>query len=702
MERLDAERDLVAALLAGDARRRAELLAAAPTLAHDSLAVGLCLARPEAAAALTTETVNGNLPPNDWPPLLYLCSSRHAGDSRAQTAQRQTALAQSLVALGADVNAGVREAQTIRGYRTALGAAIGCARNPALAELLIESGADVADGPTLYEGCAMWHAVRERDERSLRALLAAEPPQWHVCHALPHALRDNDVQLTRLLLEHDGDPNWSMGIWGAGGNCLHEAVMLDNDPQVVEALLEHGAKVAFEDRDGRTPLAVAACLNRQALAAVLRKHGAKEDEVGAVAHWIGACMAGDGPTADRLLRQFADGDALAALARANEPSEQRAIRHRLAHHFKPADHLWVCRAVGRIAGDAPPALRESHCEALPLLLAGGLDPDARDDDGEHALHLAAAGNSEAATALLDAGADATLLNFRGERPRDIAHKHGQALIENALARHAPATPALDSGLQDAFERAADAVADGDLGTLKALLQEHPTLASARSRRPHRCTLLNYVGANGFEHWRQRTPSNAVAIIDCLIAAGSDANAVCYTYRGGPDENTLGLLTSSDHPKRAGLTLAMVAALARGGATLDSPYALLAELHHARERDDLAAAAARIDPATRDSAFALVESAMLGATEILLALLDAGVDVNARRGDGATALHQAAFGGDAELVEVLLERGADLRLRDPVFDGAAAGWAFAGGHEELGEALRQRLAELEAPGAAPSP
>ena len=86
--------------------------------------------------------------------------------------------------------------------------------------------------------------------------------------------------------------------------------------------------------------------------------------------------------------------------------------------------------------------------------------------------------------------------------------------------------------------------------------------------------------------------------------------------------------------------------------------------------------------------------MLGATEILLALLDAGVDVDARRGDGATALHQAAFGGDAELVDTLLERGADLRLRDDVFDGTAAGWAYAGGHEELGRALQRRLAALE--------
>ena len=656
MERLDAEADQVARLLAD--------------------------------GALTAENVNEGLPPWDWPPLMYVCSSRSG-----EAALSRVDIARQLIALGADVNAGVREAETIRGYRTALGAAIGCARDPALAELLVESGADVADGPTLYEGCAMWHAVRERDVASLRMLLKAEPPQWHVCHALPHALAYDDLALTRLLLENGGDPNWTMGIWGFKGNCLHEAVVLDNDPKIVEALLEHGAKVDFADRDGRTPLAIATCLNRQAISAVLRQHGAKEDEIGAVDRWVGACMAGDAAKAGALLEAFAGAETVAALAAPKHtPSERRSIRQRLSGHFRPADHLWVCRALPS-EGRAP---REAHAGALSLLLAGGLDPDAMDDDGEHALHLAAASDADAVLTLLDMGADASLRNFAGETPEDVARKHGQSEIAKALAAasSAPSSQASDPELPAAFERAADAVADGDLDTLQALLREHPALATARSERPHRCTLLNYVGANGFEHWRQRTPANAVAVIDCLIAAGSDPNAVCYTYRGGPGEHTLGLLTSSDHPKQAGLTLAMVAALARGGATLDATYQLLAELHDAREQGRLAAAAQEVDAAASTSALALVESAMLGATEILLALLDAGVDVDARRGDGATALHQAAFGGDAELVDALLERGADLRLRDGVFDGTAAGWAYAGGHEELGQALQRRLAALE--------
>ena len=695
----DPEHTLVAALLAGDAQRGEELLQRWPALAADSPAVGLCMARPDVAGRFTEDTADQDLGPLDWPPLLYLCSSRFAADEADEegTRDRQVAIARQLVALGANPSAGIREAETIRGYRTALGAAIGCARNPALAEWLVEAGADVADGPTLYEGCAMWYAVRERDIASLRVLLDAEPPQWHVCHALPHALRYNDEELTRLLLESGGDPNWTMGIWGCKGNCLHEAAMLDNDPAVVEALLAHGAQVDFRDRDGRSPLAVAVCLNRHALAALLRAHGAKEDAVRDVDRWVGACMAGDAEEARRLAALFADAESLRVLADdATSAEDKRKARARLAPQFRQTDHLWVCRAVGRVAGDPPPALRIVRNEALALLLAGGLNPSAADDDGECALHLAALGNAEAVSTLVAHGADANAPNFANLCPDEIAFARGDRELGLALmvARRGLVRPLPGPELADAFERAADAVVDGDLATLRALLRKHSLLAYARSQRPHRCTLLNYLGANGFEHWRQRTPANALAVIHTLIRAGCNPNALCYTYRGGPGENTLGLLTSSHHPKEAGLMLPMVAALAGSGAKVDATYALLARLHHARQpwQGGLAQAARRLDVAARLSALALVEAAMLGEAEIVFALADAGVDLNARRDDGATALHQAAFDGNADLVEALLERGADLRLRDNVFDGTAAGWAFAGGYEELGSALQRRLAQ----------
>lgn len=649
LSRTEAEGALVDAALADAEERVQALLGRWPDLGAASVPCALVLGLSDAVDSLDSETVNTGIGPRGWPPVLYVC---HAGYGHRDPERRaaRVKLLRALLDVGADPNTGTREATSVRGYRTALGATIGWARNPALTSALLDAGADIADGPTLYEGCAMWEAVRHRDIQSLKALLARDPPQWHVCHALPHALQYDDVGLTRLLLERGGDPNWTMGRWGFDGNCLHEAVVLGNSPAVLAALLEHGAQPDFADRDGRTALALATCLNRDALAALLRQHGARADAVRRVDHWVGACFAGDVDAARRL----APGD----------------------RPFQPADHLWLCRAI-RMGCDA----------AVRLLLAGGIDPNAMDDDGERPLHLAARlDNGPVTDCLIAEGAGVGTLDFAGQTPLDVALAHSDRATEFLAGAQAPLRPLPDVGFEARFETAADAVFRGDLKALKTLFTAHPKLASARSTRPHRCTLLHYLGANGFEGERQQTPPNAVAVIDFLIDAGSDPNAVCYTYRGGPSQTTLGLLTSSSHPKAAGLTLAMVSALARGGADLDAVYRLLVAIHRDGSLPD------EFDPTA--SGHAAIEAATLGERDILQCLLDAGVDVNAERPDGSTALHHAAIDGNDVLVNTLLSRGADLGRRDRVFNGTAAGWAHAGGHAALGERLAARLSAMD--------
>ncbi len=446
-----------------------------------------------------------------------------------------------------------------------------------------------------------------------------------------------------------------------GGTCLHEAVVLDAGLPVIRALLDHGAEVGARDRDGRTPLALAVCLNRDAAAALLRQRGARESDVREADRWVGACFAHDRARADRMLSSG-------------------------AVSLRPADHLWVCRAA-----------RAADTQAVALLLAGGADACAVDDDGQAALHLTAvAGDVTGCRSLLAAGADPRALNYAGQTPLDCA-----LAVEAGPACDAVAAVLRDAGAHRStrsfddpvfaatFERAADAVVSGDADALRALLREHPELATARSSRPHRCTLLHYLAANGVEGERQKTPANAVEVIELLTGAGSDPDASCYTYRGGPGETTAGLLAGSAPPRDAELTLPMLAVLARGGARLDDAYTLLVRLYTALQAGDAASTEAPVDASAEVAGQALVESVTFGAIAIMRALLDAGVDVDSRRSDGTTALHQAAFEGNAELVEELLARGADLNLRDAVYDGTPAGWAEAGGNEDLAKRLAAR-------------
>ena len=101
-----------------------------------------------------------------------------------------------------------------------------------------------------------------------------------------------------------------------------------------------------------------------------------------------------------------------------------------------------------------------------------------------------------------------------------------------------------------FELAVDTLLRGDIEKLRGLLSDDPSLVHRRSSFGHRSTLLHYVGSNGVETCRQRVPRNLAGITSLLIEAGADVNATANMYGGS---TALGLLMTSDHPAKAGLT-----------------------------------------------------------------------------------------------------------------------------------------------------
>ena len=247
-----------------------------------------------------------------------------------------------------------------------------------------------------------------------------------------------------------------------------------------------------------------------------------------------------------------------------------------------------------------------------------------------------------------------------------------------------------------FERAADAIVNGEWAELRRLLDDNSELVRERSEREHRSTLLHYVSANGVEDFRQKTPPNIVEIGRLLLDRGAEVNAVSEAYGGG--STTLMLTATSWHPEQAGLQIPLLELLIERGAAIDaqgSGSTVTACLRNGRGQaaEFLASRGARLDleGAAGVGRLDLVESLLegepdrrnafawacqFGRTAVAGFLLRHGVDIGARLPhNGQTGLHWAAYGGYPETVSLLLEHGASVTVRDGSFDGTPLDWAL---------------------------
>jgi hypothetical protein len=100
----------------------------------------------------------------------------------------------------------------------------------------------------------------------------------------------------------------------------------------------------------------------------------------------------------------------------------------------------------------------------------------------------------------------------------------------------------------------------------ACLFTDPSLVHRRSSFGHRSTLLHYVGSNGVETYRQKVALNLAEITRLLVEAGANVNATANMYGGG--STALGLLVTSDHPAKAGVSGDVLKVLVDAGAKRD--------------------------------------------------------------------------------------------------------------------------------------
>jgi ankyrin repeat protein len=261
-----------------------------------------------------------------------------------------------------------------------------------------------------------------------------------------------------------------------------------------------------------------------------------------------------------------------------------------------------------------------------------------------------------------------------------------------------------------FEDAVDAIVRGDDDSLKRLLAQRPELVHARSTRKHHSNLLHYVGANGVEGFRQRTPKNAVQIAETLLDAGAEVDAVADMYGGS---TTVGLVATSIHPKNAGVQEDLIDVLVAHGARIDrldaggskgSPLLINSCLANGRPgaAEYLARRGAPIDlegaaglgrldlvltffaddgsltngATSEQMADGFSWACEYGRADVVEYLLERGMDVGARlRPHKQTGLHWAAYGAHVETVKALLGHRPPLDVRDESFEGTPLDWAL---------------------------
>jgi hypothetical protein len=236
-----------------------------------------------------------------------------------------------------------------------------------------------------------------------------------------------------------------------------------------------------------------------------------------------------------------------------------------------------------------------------------------------------------------------------------------------------------------FEQAVEAVIEGRADALSSLLKKNPSLVHARSIRSHRSTLLHYVGANGVEDFRQKTPPNAVKILNILLAAGADVNSAAGMYGGG--STTFGLVATSIWPAKAGLLVPLLETLLAAGASIGGEDGGAVVGCLANGRPEAAAALVRygaklnLEGAAGVGALDVVKSYFkegklkdagnraqmekgfmwaceFGQPAVIAFLLDAGIDPDMQV-EGMAGLHWAVIGAHLDTINLLIDRGASL-------------------------------------------
>ena len=339
------------------------LLAEDPGLASEDYRLQLALYDLEAVLRrIEADRAAATRPLGMRTPLLHLACSRYihmAPDKRSDMMR----IADELRKNGADVNDSWPAEPGSEHRLSALYGALGHADNLALAEWLLEHGANPDDNESLY------HATELGHHDGLKLLLRHNV-STRGTNALLRALDFDDYEAVRLLLEHGADPNEEVPDHPSGQpvpsvSALHHAALRHCSGRIADLLLDHGARPDVI-RNGHSTYALARIVGNRDFAAALehRGHASPLTDV------------------EKILVACADGgDVPAQIDPGNLQTDDRRLLVDLIRLPVPLDHLKALVAAGLDPGQTDAmeltALHAACWEGLPERVAWLLefDPD---------------------------------------------------------------------------------------------------------------------------------------------------------------------------------------------------------------------------------------------------------------------------------------------------------------------------------------
>ncbi|XP_030053732.1 protein phosphatase 1 regulatory subunit 12C isoform X1 [Microcaecilia unicolor] len=239
------------------------------------------------------------------------------------------------------------------------------------------------------------------------------------------ACAGGDLSEARTMLQAAGENDRVVDSTNADGiSALHQAC-IDENLEVVEFLVDHGANVNQADNEGWTPLHVAASCSYLEIAEYLLKHGANIAAVncdGDVPLDISEDDCMENLLQEEIAKQGID------VTAAKREEEEAMLQD--ARQWLNAGRIEEVRHPRTGAGALHVAAAKGYIEIMRLLLQAGYDPNSRDKDGWTPLHAAAHwGVEEACRILVENLCDMTALSNAGQRPCDVADEDVLNLLE---------------------------------------------------------------------------------------------------------------------------------------------------------------------------------------------------------------------------------------------------------------------------------